>query len=136
MMDGKYAEEITEKPLRERGNRSRWKLSIGVSVGKVSGKPAGSFCVHIRFPAAQLWNFILKTPRCPCSLSLDLRPGFILFICGDVISISLPIEKSPQVRHFCPRCLCRLSEKDPRGEPGLSITAVASYPSSRSSNRS
>lgn len=133
-MDGKDAEEITEKPMRDRGNRSRWKLSVGVNVGKVSGKPAGSICVHIRIPAAQSWNSILTT-RSPCSLSLDLRPGFILFICGNVISISLPIEKSPRVRHFCPRCLCRPSKKDPRGEPGLSITAVVCHPSC-SSNRS
>lgn len=39
-MDEKEAEEITEKPLRDRGNRSRWKLSVGVSVEEVSGKEA------------------------------------------------------------------------------------------------
>lgn len=88
MMDGNYAEEITEKPLRDRGN-SRWKLSVGVSVGKESEKPAGSICVPIRTPAAQSWNAILKTLRSPCSLSLHLRPPFILLF---VISISPPIE--------------------------------------------
>lgn len=78
-MDGwaEDAGEITEKHPRDRGNRSRWKLSVGVSVGKVSGKPAGSICVHIRIAAALSWNSIPKTPPSPCSLSLDRGPQFI-----------------------------------------------------------
>lgn len=71
-MDGKDAEEITEKPARDKGTSSRWKLSVGVSV-----KPAYSICVPVRIPAAPSWNSTLQPPHSPCSLSLDLRPGFL-----------------------------------------------------------